>query len=49
MANEVCYHCEYARMWWETRGATLTPENCDLHKDGFCPDLDGEVADGTED
>lgn len=42
--NEVCYHCDYARMMWQTRGATLTPGNCDLHRDKMCPDLDEEVS-----
>lgn len=44
MDNGVCYHCAYALMWWETRGATLTPENCDLHLREGCPDLDEEVS-----
>ena len=48
MNNKVCYHCDYARMMWQTRGAMLTPDNCELHRDGMCPDLDEPTVDAVE-
>lgn len=40
LRDSYCQNCEYARMVAQKYNKVFTPENCDLHKDGLCPDLD---------
>lgn len=39
-----CWQCDYAWMKFRKHKIMFGPDNCDLHQDKMCPELDEEVT-----